>query len=643
MKKALLYSASALAMFGFASCSNDLNEPNAVPDGTEVAVSFDLNLPSDLGTRAVETGTGTSCNQLYYAVFESETQKLVKSEQITAFNGGLTDKVTFSLISGRKYDFVFFASNTAANNVYSINADGKGVSVNYGNMKANVETNDAFFNQELGLKITSGMTQSVKLYRPFAQLNIGTTAADLANSAAAGFTLDKTSVTVPVYSGFSLTDGSLIGNAEEKTFASNVITGIPGDFPVSGYDYIGLNYLLVNDRELVMVQFSASTAAGDTQEFSYGNVPVQRNYRTNIYGNLLTTTFDYNIEIVPDFEQPDFNNERIVSTPEGFVAALTDPNVEKVVVPADLDLTAVDPADLTFATAKEIQVADGATVTLPSEGVLIAEQGLTLTGKGTLTNESVADTEADAAAGKTYRQLIRVMGGELVIDGMTLINDMDYHKHGNGSAGYPYNSAAVSYYNDANVTIKNATIKSGEFTLCGMGRDVASGEIVLDNSYFESTSSSQNGTNNWSYAIRMFGSQGTVTDCTVVGIQGGLSVDSHMECTITGGTFTTHNTPGKTDAFYPLYITNGAIVTVEGGEFAGAVERSPLAQGKSAIVSGDNDTGLPNGGAIIKGGKFSGLPYNHVTNTLIEAPEGYEIVANTGADKDTYPWIAQKK
>lgn len=40
MKKALLYSASALAMFGFASCSNDLNEPNAVPDGTEVAVSL---------------------------------------------------------------------------------------------------------------------------------------------------------------------------------------------------------------------------------------------------------------------------------------------------------------------------------------------------------------------------------------------------------------------------------------------------------------------------------------------------------------------------------------------------------------------------------------------------------------------------
>lgn len=419
----------------------------------------------------------------------------------------------------------------------------------------------------------------MKLYRPFAQLNIGTTAADLANSAAAGFTLDKTSVTVPVYSGFSLTDGSLIGNAEEKTFASNVITGIPGDFPVSGYDYIGLNYLLVNDRELVMVQFSALTAAGDTQEFSYGNVPVQRNYRTNIYGNLLTTTFDYNIEIVPDFEQPDLNYQQVVSTAEEFVSAITSPNVAKVIVPADLDLTAVAPADLTFSTPKEIQVADGATVTLPAKGALIAEQGLTLTGKGTLTNEAVADTEADATAGSTFRQLIRVM----------------------------------------------------------------SGNIVLDNSYFESTSSSQNGTNNWSYAIRMYGSKGAVTDCTVVGVQGGLSVDSNMECTITGGTYTTHNSPGKTDAFYPLYITNGAIVTVEGGEFAGAVERSPLAQGKSAIVSGDNDVNLPSGGAIIKGGKFSGLPYNHVTNTLIVAPEGYEIVANTGADKDTYPWIAQKK
>lgn len=638
MKKTLLFPALALALLGLASCSNELNEPNAVPDGTEVTVSFDINLPDDLGTRAVQTGNGTNCNQLYYAVFESNTGKLVKKDQIGAFNGALTDKVQFSLITGREYDFVFFAQNW--NSPYSIVNDYV-VSIDYSDFKANGE-NDAFYNQVKKLKITNGMNETVKLYRPFAQLNIGTTQEDLDNSAAAGFSLAETAVTVPVYDGFSLMDGTLVGDSQERTFTSHTINDIPGDFPVDGYKYIGLNYLLVNERELVTVKFNAATAgAADSQEFTYGNVPVQRNYRTNIYGNLLTTTFDYNIEIVPDFEQPDNNYQQEVKTADDFITALKSGNVTKLIVPSDLDLTNVDPEDLKFDDYKEIAVAAGATMTLPAKGTLIAENGLTLTGKGTITNNHAEDSADDITNGNTYRQLIRVMHGELLIDGTTLINDMDYHLHASG-ADYPYNSAAVSYYNETNVTIKNATIKSGEFTLCGMGRGVASGVVTLENSYFESTSSNKHNGKNWSYAIRMFGSTGTVTDCTVVGIQGGLSVEN-INCTIKGGLFTTHESEKGFDAFYPLYITNGAVVTVEGGEFAGAREWDKLAQGKSAIVCGDNDTNLPNGGAIIKGGKFSGLPYNHVTKQLIDAPEGYEYVENTGADKDIYPYIAREK
>ena len=86
----------------------------------------------------------------------------------------------------------------------------------------------------------------------------------------------------------------------------------------------------------------------------------------------------------------------------------------------------------------------------------------------------------------------------------------------------------------------------------------------------------------------------------------------------------TVNTLGKKDAFYPLYVTNNATVTITGGEFIGANTHSTLAEGTSAAVSGDNDTNKPYGNIILKGGKFSGKAYNHVTNSTYEPAEGYQ-------------------
>ena len=66
---------------------------------------------------------------------------------------------------------------------------------------------------------------------------------------------------------------------------------------------------------------------------------------------------------------------------------------------------------------------------------LTAEKGLTLTGEGTIDNTS----EDNSDLGNGYQKsLIHVMGGECVIDGVTLINDPEYHWHGNSSTGHPY-------------------------------------------------------------------------------------------------------------------------------------------------------------------------------------------------------------
>ncbi len=320
--------------------------------------------------------------------------------------------------------------------------------------------------------------------------------------------------------------------------------------------------------------------------------------------------------------------------------ALSSPVVAQIAVTSDIDLSAASVEDLTFAEYKTIEIEEGTTIKLGNNNRMTAENGLTLIGKGTIDNTS----EYNSYLGKGYpKSLIHVMSGDCIIDGVTLINDPDYHWHGAAST-IPYNSAAISYWNDANITISNARIISGEFTICGMGRDVASGEITLTDSYFESTSSSKNNGENWAYAMRLYGSKVRIDNCEVKGIQGAVSIEGCQDAVISSGKYYTVNTPGNTDAFYALYITNDAIVTIKGGEFSAANDRSgglPI-EGTSAVVSGDNDVDLPTGNVILQGGKFSGKAYNHVTQVVYEPASGYKWQALTDSDNLKWEVVAEE-
>ena len=282
------------------------------------------------------------------------------------------------------------------------------------------------------------------------------------------------------------------------------------------------------------------------------------------------------------------------------------------------------------ATAKE-----GVTLQLGSANFLTAEKGLTLTGKGTLDNSAAASTAVVAAASDVHehKSLIHVTGGDLLIDGVTLINDPEYHWHGSS-----YNTAAIAYWNDANVTIRNARVISGEFTLCGMGRNGANtATVTLIDSFFESTSSNLDNKQHWAYAMRLFGSEVLIENCEVKGIQGAVSIEENAKAEIRSGKFYTVNTSGQQDAFYALYVSSSAEVTITGGEFSAPNVRTGLQiEGTSAVVSGDNDTGRPSGSVILKGGKFSGKAYNHVTNTVYAPAAGYQWQAIT--DGDNLKW-----
>lgn len=338
-------------------------------------------------------------------------------------------------------------------------------------------------------------------------------------------------------------------------------------------------------------------------------------------------------QVIKDGEQLNVPVE--AGTPETFVQALASAAVAEISVEADMDLSTVTTEELTFTRHKTIDIASGTTIKLGDQNHFEAKAGLTLTGEGTIDNSTDTPNETNPGYQKS---LIHITGGDLIIDGITLVNDPDHHWHGT-----QYNSAAIAYWNDANVTITNARIKSGEFTVCGMGRGVASGEITISDSYFESTSTNKNNGKHWAYAMRLFGSKIRLESCEVKGTQGGVSIEGCQDAVISSGKYYTVNTDGNVDAYYPVYLTNGAVVTITGGEFYSPNDRSEGLEigGTSTVVSGDNDTGLPSGIVILKGGKFSGKAYNHTTNTIYEPAEGYVYKEITGDETFKYEVVPE--
>ena len=115
-----------------------------------------------------------TASQLYYQVFDNDGNAIdglgVQSKRLTSGSAS----VSFNLVKGQEYNFVFWAQ-TPDEGYYTIDeADGlKKISANYEGKAANDEKFDAFYAVET-LTVDSGTTKQVVLTRPFAQVNIAT-------------------------------------------------------------------------------------------------------------------------------------------------------------------------------------------------------------------------------------------------------------------------------------------------------------------------------------------------------------------------------------------------------------------------------------------------------------------------------------
>lgn len=258
-----------------------------------------------MGTRAF--ADGLTAKHLQYAVYEAgqSTPLPVFGDETTVVGeaemNNLKQTVSLKLTTGKTYDVIFWADATT-DSPYTFNPASQEVSVDYSKVNNNSDNCDAFFKKET-ITVSGNQSVDVKLTRPFAQVNIGTDDFDAAK--ASGLEVTQTEVVAKAFATLNLATGKVADEAD-RTFTMKAIpTASDGEFPVAGgYKYLSMDYLLVGaDKATVDVAFNY----GGPQSRTFTNVPVQRNYRTNIYGSLLTNTTDFNVVIEPAFATTNYN------------------------------------------------------------------------------------------------------------------------------------------------------------------------------------------------------------------------------------------------------------------------------------------------------------------------------------------------
>lgn len=301
MKSFKYLAAAALTLLAVGCNKEQVTE---VPDGQMVDVTFTAALPGEMATKTI--GDGQTAKKLYVSVYENDDAKTkLASLDKTADFADLKTQVTFSLVKGKTYNFVFWAQAEGA--PYDV-TDLKNIKVKDYTTGANDEKRDAFYAIRKELKVNGALTETIKLYRPFAQVNFAT--ADYADAKKAGFNPAVSSFTA---SEAATTFDTFAEEGKDKVEVALTETEIPADVlkTLDGVTYtrLAMNYLIPVGKQGeshnidVAATFKANN--GEAVTVSAPNAPVQNNYRTNILGNLLTSQVIFNVEIVPIFNEPD--------------------------------------------------------------------------------------------------------------------------------------------------------------------------------------------------------------------------------------------------------------------------------------------------------------------------------------------------
>lgn len=317
MRKLLYTLAGLSALALFASCNKEA-QLSGGEDGATVKASFTVQLPDAVQTKAISDGLGAT--QLLFKVYDQSNKHLPNLDQtITVSNRTAT--VTANLVKGVKYQYVFWAQKP---DQYTLDADNATLTITPADMM-NSDAWDAFYWHEPLEEVTAAFSKTITLRRPFAQINVGApvtldanevpTGGDFWAASQSNILIDNnltTSYTIEVPNKLNLLDGSVDGAA---SVTMNAVAHPTERLTVDGvkYDYAAMAYVLAGTdattKDLTLTLNTKQNEETIVLTRNVPNVPLRRNYRTNILGNVFTVTGTFNIKVDQNFFKVDDYND----------------------------------------------------------------------------------------------------------------------------------------------------------------------------------------------------------------------------------------------------------------------------------------------------------------------------------------------
>lgn len=320
-----------MAALLLASCQHN-EHPIGLPSGEEVSVSISAVLPGDGGAVVKSDagpGNGDQVNRCILEVYliDGDDAALYGSREMVKVENLKASFEDLNLITGQKYRFVLWADHVeeapdtedglAADNFYDTDAEGLGLqNVTIKDVKAyagNDDQRDAFFySSPEDVTVTGPADYTLDLKRPFGQLNIITTDYGLIPATPNGLLPEQVKLTFDnIPTGINLLTGQLLENQTQKVEGTAVDIaglGVAGneDAKQLSFDYIlapATGQHVINELKMSFLK-SDESATGIT-DYTFKSLPVQRNYRTNVSGALLTDRAGLSIEVKPDFDGSD--------------------------------------------------------------------------------------------------------------------------------------------------------------------------------------------------------------------------------------------------------------------------------------------------------------------------------------------------
>ena len=532
--KNLLLTIAAAALLLLTSCQRDELQGGSI-SGEEVTVSISAVVPGDGGAvvkSAEDPGNGSEVNRCILEVYllegedGSATASLYGTRHIVKMQDKKASFEDLNLITGQKYRLVLWADHVEnpesglETDLYYDTESLPSISYKSGTeYESNDDSRDAFFKVE-EFEVDGPEDRTVSLTRPFGQINIITTDYGLIPSTHSDLLPVKIKLAFPsIPTSIDLVNGTVNDMDKVTTSTAVDIAGLDVDGEEDSkqlsFDYI----LAPAEGQTVVSEFTMSFLKDDgttpvAKDYTFENIPVQRNYRTNVSGALLTDRAGVDVKVEPGFDCDEevIDGKLVISSVDRLMNALE--NGGRVMLAQDMEIdrrseeiTGPDDDPNRIVVEKDVEIdLNGHKLTLKGESRMAANNAEIRISNGYI--------ESESQSAEIFRFFANE-GGKVVVE--------DVEMNVPGTTGVGFNPGA----NNARLEVRNSTIVAEKYAVgTNAAKPVSGAEIVIENSTLKAQTP----------ILVNIDANTKITNCTFEGtVQGGLFRGGQYE--VTGSTF----------------------------------------------------------------------------------------------------------